>query len=194
MSWTVVIPVKGTAGSKSRLSPAPALATAIALDTVGAAVASGAGRVIVVTGGEAAPFEALGAEVAVDPGGGLNAAVRSGIALAAGPVAVMLGDLPALLPGELDDALERAEAHERAMVADADAEGTTLITALRGELHSPAFGTGSRAAHLAAGYVELDMPVGSGLRRDVDTAEQLADLGARVGPRTALVLQAGGRG
>lgn len=194
VNWTVVIPVKGTAGSKSRLSPAPALALAIALDTIEAVVASRAEIVIVVTGGDPAPFVALGAEVALDPGGGLNAAVRLGIALAMGPVAVMLGDLPALLPTELDDALSHAEAHELAMVADADAEGTALIAALRGELHSPAFGPGSRAAHLAAGYAELDVPVASGLRRDVDTAEQLAQLGSRVGPRTALILQAGGRG
>lgn len=186
--WTVVIPVKGTAGSKSRLSPAPTLAAAIALDTVEAAVASGATSVVVVTGGDPAAFLGLGAEVVIDRGGGLNAAVRLGISRAAGPVAVMLGDLPALLPAELDDALGRARSHELAMVADADAEGTAFIAALRGELHSPAFGTGSRAAHLAAGYVELEVPVGSGLRRDVDTAGQLAQLGTRVGPRTAAAL------
>lgn len=186
-SWTVVIPVKGTTTGKSRLGAAPGLARAIALDTVAAAVAA-ADRVIVVTGGDAAPFEAVGAAVADDAGGGLNAAALQGIALVTGPVAVLLGDLPALLPAELSAALAAAESHDRAMVADADSEGTTLITALRGASHSPVFGLGSRAAHLAAGYIELDVPAASGLRRDVDTAEQLAELGARVGPRTAAAL------
>jgi 2-phospho-L-lactate guanylyltransferase len=186
-SWTVVIPVKGTTTGKSRLGASSGLARAIALDTVAAAVAA-ADRVIVVTGGDAAPFEAVGAEVAVDAGGGLNAAARQGIALATGPAAVLLGDLPALVPAELSAALAAAEAHVQAMVADADSEGTTLITALRGDLHSPAFGVGSRAAHLSAGYIELDVPAASGLRRDVDTAAQLADLRDRVGPRTAAAL------
>lgn len=202
-AWTIVVPVKGTAGSKSRLGATPGLALAIALDTVAAAVAASGGatggatvsgsvatraRVIVVTAGDPAEFSRLGAEVVVDAGGGLNAAARQGIALATGPVAVLLGDLPALLPSELSAALAAAEGHDRALVADADTEGTTLVTALRGALHSPAFGTGSRAAHLAAGYRELDVPAASGLRRDVDTAEQLAALAGRLGPRTAAAL------
>ncbi len=188
--WTVVIPVKGTAGAKSRLGAAPGLALAIALDTVVAASATRA-RVLVVTAADAAPFEALGAEVIADPGAGLNAAARQGIAHAHGPVAVLLGDLPALQPAELAAALALAETHELSMVADADAEGTALVAALRGASHSLAFGRGSRAAHLALGYVELDVPAASGLRRDVDTAEQLASLGDRVGPRTAALLSSG---
>ena len=69
---------------------------AIALDSVEAAL--GAARVIVVTSRRGrAGFAALGAEVVVDAGGGLVAACRQGIAAAgAGPVAVMLGDVPAL--------------------------------------------------------------------------------------------------
>lgn len=188
--WTVVIPVKGTAGAKSRLGAAHELALAIALDTVAAASATSA-RVIVVTAADAAPFEALGAEVIADSGGGLNAAARQGISHARGPVAVLLGDLPALQPAELEAALALAEAQELSMVADADTEGTALVAALRGASHSLAFGQGSRAAHLAAGYVELDVPAASGLRRDVDTAEQLTGLGDRVGPRTAALLSSG---
>jgi 2-phospho-L-lactate guanylyltransferase len=188
--WSIVIPVKGTVGAKSRLGAAPGLALAIALDTVEAATATGA-RVIVVSAADAAPFESLGAEVIADAGGGLNAAARQGISHARGPVAVLLGDLPALQPAELEAALALAEAHELSMVADADAEGTAFVAALHGASHSLAFGRGSRAAHLAAGYVELDVPAASGLRRDVDTAEQLAGLGNRVGPRTAALLSPG---
>jgi 2-phospho-L-lactate guanylyltransferase len=172
-----------------------ALAEAIALDSVEAAL--GAARVIVVTTvAAAADFEALGAVVVTDPGGGLNAAVVAGISAAGAgavgespagdtAVAVLLGDLPALASAELAAALAAAGRHPLAFVADADSTGTTLITALRGTPHSPAFGPGSRAAHLAAGYVELEFPADSGLRRDVDTADQLAVLDGRLGPRTA---------
>lgn len=186
--WTVVIPVKGTPAAKSRLGGSPDLALAIALDTVEAAL--GAARVIVVTSAEVSPtFVALGALVVKDTGVSLNAAVREGLAEAGpGPTAVLLGDLPALPPEELAGALQLAAGHPLAMVADAETQGTTLITALRTDDHAPAFGVGSRTAHLAAGYIELPVPVTSGLRRDVDTAAQLAALGDLAGHRTRAVL------
>lgn len=189
--WTVVVPVKGTVSAKSRLGASPALALAIALDTV-AAVSSTPepveGRtVIVVTSPSIAPhFEALGARVLFDANAGLTAAVAQGIAAVGGdgPVAVLLGDMPALQPHELAAALELAAQHPLAFVPDADNDGTVLITALHAADHRPAFGLHSRAAHLNAGYVELAIPLDSGLRRDVDTAAQLATLALRLGPRT----------
>ena len=182
--WTVVIPVKGTVSAKSRLGASPELALAIALDTV--AEALGAAKVIVVTSAAISPeFDGVGARVIPDGEAGLNAAVRQGIAAAGnGPVAVLLGDVPALRAAELAAALEVARQHPLAFVADADNDGTVLITALDPASHVPAFGVHSRAAHLAAGYLELDIPVDSGLRRDVDTPDQLLALGDRVGPRT----------
>jgi 2-phospho-L-lactate guanylyltransferase len=186
--WTVVIPVKGTVSAKSRLGASPELALAIALDTVAAALA--VGDVIVVTAFGIAPaFEALGARVILDENAGLNAAVLQGITAAhTDAVAALLGDVPALQPEELAVALELAEHHPLAFVPDADSDGTVLITALRASSHSPSFGLHSRAAHLAVGYVELAIPVTSGLRRDVDTAAQLAALGDRVGSRTSAQL------
>ncbi|HEX3680308.1 MAG TPA: 2-phospho-L-lactate guanylyltransferase [Galbitalea sp.] len=183
-NWTVVIPVKGTPTAKSRLGASPDLALAIALDTVGEA--RGAAKVIVVTSAPLAPdFEIPGVRVILDAEAGLNAAARQGIAAAGDdPVAVLLGDLPALRSVELAAALELAAKHPLAFVADADNDGTVLITALDPARHAPAFGAHSRAAHLAAGYVELDIPVDSGLRRDVDTPDQLFALGDRVGRRT----------
>lgn len=183
--WTVVVPIKGTAAAKSRLGASAELVMAIALDSVEAAL--GAARVIVVTSVEVADeFAALGAEVVHDIGGGLVAACRQGIAAAgAGPTAVMLGDVPALRSSELSEALELARQHPLAFVPDAEADGTVLITALDPNLHTPMFGAHSRAAHLAAGYAELSIPADSGLRRDVDTAEQLATIPAdALGPRT----------
>jgi len=75
-------------------------------------------------------------------------------------------------------------------VADADGVGTVLITALHGRDHAPEFGGASRAAHLAAGYVELDIDVASGLRRDVDIRTQLETLDGRLGQRTRAALGA----
>ena len=183
-----MIPVKGTAEAKSRLGGSPELALAIALDSVEAAM--GAARVIVVTTTDMAPHViALGADVVPDAGGGLNAACRQGIAAAGpGPVAVLLGDVPALHPAELAAALKLAAGHPLAMVPDADDTGTVLITALRAADHAPAFGANSRALHSAAGYVELDLPADFGLRRDVDTPEQLAALASRLSPHTRTLL------
>lgn len=133
------------------------------------------------------------------PAAGLNAAIRAGVAsarsggsLAAVSVAVLLGDLPALRPGDLGAALEAASEHDRAVVADADGSGTTLLTARSGvELH-PAFGPGSAVEHAARGHVVLDVadvPALSGLRQDVDLARDLAAVAALgPGPRTTEVL------
>lgn len=186
--WTVVIPVKGTSTAKSRLGATPKLALAIALDTVDAA--RSVSNVIVVTRATLAPqFEALGARVVPDAEGGLTAAIAQGITAAGdGPVAVLLGDVPALAPHELATALELAAQHPLSFVADADEDGTVLIAALAASDHRPAFGAHSRAAHRAAGYFELDIPLDSGLRRDVDVAAQLAALGARLGARTRATL------
>lgn len=184
--WTVVIPVKGTALAKSRLSIAEPnrgnLALAFALDTVAAALAaSRVQTVIVVTGSDTVEHRMrdLGAvTVREASAAGLNPAIEEALIAAQtltpeAPVAVLLGDLPALDPADLDSALDRARNHSRAMVADAAGVGTVLVTALRGIPHHPHFGGASRAAHLGAGYVELDVDAGLGLRQDIDTLNDL---------------------
>jgi len=96
--------------------------------------------------------------------------------------------LPALRPGELVVALTAA-ADSRSFVPDAEGTGTTLYAAPPGAAFEPLFGPESRARHLAAGLAELDLPGLPGLRRDVDTVEELraaAELG--VGPRTRVLL------
>ena len=194
--WIVVVPVKGTAAAKSRLEASPELATAIALDTVDAAAAApGVQAVIVVTAAEAAvAFDETDAFIIFEEEPGLAASLALGLETAAtfaAPglgIAVMLGDLPALLPEELGGALALASGHPRAMVRDAAGTGTTLVTAADGQTHALAFGAGSAAAHLAAGYVELDLDARSGLRCDVDTPDDLAALAGRLGARTASLL------
>lgn len=188
--WTLVIPVKGNSLSKSRLGGSAqwraSIAHAMALDSVEAALAAVlVVEVIVVTSGDRAiDFETLGARVIAQPGEGLDAAVSLGLSVASAPSAVLLGDVPALQPAELDAALTLAAGSELSVVTDSDGSGTVLL-ASRSGAHAPAFGEGSAARHRAAGYVELPVAAASGLRCDVDTVEQLRALGDRVGARTA---------
>jgi 2-phospho-L-lactate/phosphoenolpyruvate guanylyltransferase len=198
LRWSLVIPVKVLALAKSRLTglagPARAeLALAMAADTVAAACAA-ADSVIVVTDDAQARAElsGLGAVVVPDePGDGLNAALRFGAAQAderwpGRGRAGLAADLPALGAAELGMALAAAATAGQAFVPDAAGTGTTLYTAVPGVTFWPRFGPGSRAAHLSAGVVELRIPGRSGLRRDVDTMDDLRDA-ARIGlgPRTA---------
>ncbi len=197
--WVVVIPVKGTAGAKSRFGPGDhtALALALALDTVEAALATPAvsGVLVVTSVAASTVFDQTEALVLIEEQPiGLAGAIAQGIetAVAMGApgrgVAVLLGDLPALTPGELGEALDLARATDLAMVPDAAGTGTTLITAADGATHRPRFGPGSAAAHRAEGYLPLDLPASSGLRTDVDTLGGFADLKGRLGPHTTAEL------
>ncbi len=201
---SLVIPVRDPASAKSRLAagddPAAqqrraALAAAIALDTVTAARRAREVGEVIVVGVLASPID--GVLLLDDPGFGLLVAVGAGLAAAdpAAPTAVLLGDLPALQPADLDAALVAASEHHWAFVPDADGTGTTLVTAAAGLPHALRFGDGSAEQHRDAGYVELDVSEHSGLRRDVDTPAQLAELAALaaagavlLGPRTAALL------
>jgi 2-phospho-L-lactate guanylyltransferase len=200
LRWSLVIPVKVLALAKSRLTglagPRRAeLALAMAADTVAATVACPAvDTVIVVTddAAAAADLSRLGAVVVPDePGHGLNPALTFGAAQAderwpGRGRAGLAADLPALGPDELARALAVAAGVPEAFVADAAGTGTTLYTAGPGAAFRPRFGPGSRAAHLSGGAAELMLPGLDGLKRDVDTVDDLRDA-ARIGlgPRTA---------
>ena len=198
-SFVVLVPVKSPAVGKSRLAGAgeelrQALAVAFARDTLAAAVATPAVvAVLAVTDstelvGHAA---ADGFLVHPDPGG-LNAALRAAARSAAArwpdatPVA-LCADLPALAPRDLSEALDAAPEGAPAFVADAQGVGTTTYVAPY-DAFAPQFGEASRAAHLAAGAVEITGDL-RGLRLDVDDPgdlERALDVG--VGPHTARVL------
>lgn len=196
--WTVVVPLKPAAIGKTRLRDGgEQLVRAIGLDTVAAASATASvGRVIVVTADAATAAAAAGlpgVEVVPEPTpSGLNAAIAAGIAAAGpSPRAALLGDLPALRPEDLDAALIAAASVDSAVVPDAEGTGSTLVAAGAGIAWQSAFGAGSFARHIALGCVPLDIPATSTLRRDVDTAEQLADAATLgLGPRTNALLAA----
>jgi 2-phospho-L-lactate/phosphoenolpyruvate guanylyltransferase len=202
LTWSLVVPVKVLARAKSRLAVLagphrPALALAMAADTVTAALACPlVDRVIAVTDdAEAArALAGLGALVTGDePGRGLNPALRHGAALAAARwprsgVGALAADLPALRPAELGLGLREAARWEHSFVPDASGAGTTLYAVRPGARFRPRFGPRSAEQHRAAGAVELSLPGLASLRRDVDQPPDLtaaADLG--VGPHTAAV-------
>ncbi|TFB98970.1 2-phospho-L-lactate guanylyltransferase [Cryobacterium sp. HLT2-28] len=117
-------------------------------------------------------------ESARPPAGPMNAAIRQGLTAARtrfprANLLVLTGDLPALTPADVEQALALAAGHERSMVPDAAGTGTTTLLALAGVPVEPRFGPGSRAAHEAAGHVPLEIPPAAGIRSDVDTAADL---------------------
>lgn len=204
LAWSLLIPVKVLALAKSRLTGLPGadraeLALAMAADTVAAALREDAVRTVVVISDDPevrAAMAGLGAIVLADkPAGGLNAALIFGAAFARAQwpesgLAGLAGDLPALRPGELTSALDFAASQGRAFVPDAAGTGTTLYAAAPGRAFEPLFGPQSRARHRMAGVAEVILPGQSGLRRDVDTAEDLRLAAAiGVGPRTAALLR-----
>jgi 2-phospho-L-lactate guanylyltransferase len=104
------------------------------------------------------------------------------------PVAVLLGDVPALRPGDLAAGLGAAAAYDLAFVPDADGTGTVLLTALDAGRLRPRFGAGSARRHEDGGHRRLDLPLPR-LRTDVDDAGSLARAAALgLGPRTAALL------
>jgi 2-phospho-L-lactate/phosphoenolpyruvate guanylyltransferase len=200
--WSLVIPVKPLDRAKSRLAALAGprrgeLALAMAEDTVSALLACPAVAVIVVVTDDAAAgagLGALGAVVIPDrPAAGLNPALEFGAAFAAEGWpdrgrAALAADLPALRPAEIGAALAAADGWPTAFVRDAAGTGTTLYAAGPHAGFRPAFGPGSAGRHAAAGAAELGLPGIAGLRRDVDTGEDLsraAELG--LGPRTAAI-------
>jgi 2-phospho-L-lactate/phosphoenolpyruvate guanylyltransferase len=122
----------------------------------------------------------------------LNAALRHGAAVAARRwpgtgLAALTADLPAVSPAELATALRAAGTSPgpAAFVPDAARVGTTLYAVPPGAEFRPLFGGASRARHAAAGATELDLDVMTGLRRDVDTPDDLREaLALGAGPRT----------
>jgi 2-phospho-L-lactate/phosphoenolpyruvate guanylyltransferase len=203
-SWSMVIPVKVLTQAKSRLAPLgddrrADLALAMAADTVTAVLASrAAADVIVITDDQVAGslLAALGASVIADvPAGGLNAALNHGALYISerrpgAGVAALFADLPSVRPAEIALALAAARNYPTAFVADAAGDGTTLYTARPGASFRPSFGLASRARHAAGGAVELDLAGIDGLRRDVDTPEDLqAAVAIGLGPHSAALLR-----
>jgi len=197
----VLVPVKRATRAKSRLAPLGdtarrRLATAFAADTVSAVLACPAvARVLVVTDDHelAEDLRRLGAEVIPDGADDLNGTLVQAAAEVhrrdpSLRLAAVCADLPSLRPEDLALALAAAPADRMSFVPDAARTGTTVLIAPGVEDFRPAFGPGSRDAHLDQGALELDGLGVPGLRRDVDDPADLADaLALGAGPRTSAV-------
>ena len=198
MAWGLVVPVKRLERAKTRLgafgdAERQELALAFACDVVLAGLACReVGTVLVVSDDPRASeaLAALGATVVPDlPDAGLNPALVHGAELlrAESPgagVATVSADLPCATAADLDALLAGVAPGERAFVADERGTGTTVLAAGEGAALLPAYGPSSAQRHAAAGATAA--PGAPGLRRDVDTPEDLrAALALGVGPRTA---------
>ncbi|MDQ1709453.1 MAG: 2-phospho-L-lactate/phosphoenolpyruvate guanylyltransferase [Frankiaceae bacterium] len=200
--WVVVVPVKELRLAKTRLTEFTAqqraeIALAAARDVVAAAAGCPLVDAVYVVTNDLLAADTLGGDgarvIADTADSGLNPALEDGARIAAGwhpraGVAALSADLPALTPAELGEALGAAGA-PRCFVTDHARSGTTMLTAAPGVPLVPSFGPASRELHLRSGAVELlgDWP---GLRRDVDTAADLAAAAAGpLGEHTAAVLR-----
>lgn len=206
VDWTIVVPVRGTSSSKSRLAvegvPSSELAIAFGLDVIEAC--SGARLVTRTVVSTASPYLAaaaaeLGAvsmmdHIAADLNSSISATVRRVRAVdPSANIGVLVGDVATMTSDDLDNALEAAAVHPRALVADRQGVGTVLLTARAGLSHHPRFGGVSRVSHRAWGYREVEIDPHSRLRHDVDTQLDLAEARARgLGERsTRLLAEAG---
>jgi 2-phospho-L-lactate guanylyltransferase len=137
----------------------------------------------------AAAARALGAPVLTDPtpdghGNPLNNAIGVAEAAAEMPnIVVLQGDLPAMQPHELTEAITAAQGFPRSFVGDRHGTGTAALFAF-GVPVDPRFGPGSARRHANSGAIELT-GAWPGLRCDIDTPDDLtAALRLGVGPAT----------
>lgn len=197
----LVIAVKRLSAAKTRLAPVFSagvrenVVLAMLIDTIVAAMAVPQVRsVLVVTPDEDAATEAkaLGALVLPDPtpeshNDPLNNALTAAEALAhqeCTNVVALQGDLPALQPHELAEAIRTARAHPRSFVADRHGSGTAALFSF-GVALDPHFGADSAERHRRSGAIELT-GAWPGLRSDIDTPDDLDFVrGLGVGPATA---------
>jgi 2-phospho-L-lactate guanylyltransferase len=202
----LVIAVKRLAAAKTRLAPVFSAATreavvlAMMVDTIRAALAVPALRsVTVVTPDQVAADTArqLGALALTDPtpdghGDPLNNAIAAAEAVVRDStpnIVALQGDLPALQPQELAEAIAAARSYPRSFVGDRHGTGTSALFAFDVPLE-PRFGPDSARRHQHSGAIELT-GAWPGLRCDIDTPDDLM-VARRLGVGSATV-QAIGR-
>lgn len=186
---SLVVLAKDSRAAKTRLQlpreEARLLALRLAASTVRAGLAADmVGAVLVVTSDPDIALDAgeAGAEVVAEPRPlGMNRAAALGRRRALevrpdAPVAVVVADLPELYPGDLDVVVRELLATGGPLyVPDHEGTGTTFL--VHGPETCPGFGFGrhSAAMHHRLGYRRASTGPPS-LRRDLDTAEDLAAL------------------
>jgi 2-phospho-L-lactate/phosphoenolpyruvate guanylyltransferase len=166
---------------------------AMMVDTIKAALAVPALQTVtVVTPDQVAAETALelGAQVFSDPTPDghrdpLNNAIRAAedvIRDSTPNIVALQGDLPALQPQELAEAIAAARGYPRSFVGDRHGTGTSALFAF-GVALAPEFGPDSARRHQHSGAIELTGPW-PGLRCDIDTPDDLM-VARRLGVGTA---------
>jgi 2-phospho-L-lactate guanylyltransferase len=184
----LVIAVKRLTAAKTRLAPVFSAATresvvlAMLIDTISAALAvPSLSAITVVTPDEFAADAArqLGARVLADPTpdghrNPLNNAITAAEAAMrdeTSNIVALQGDLPALQPQELAEAIVAARGYPRSFVGDRHGTGTAALFAF-GVALDPHFGADSAERHRHSGAIELT-GAWPGLRCDIDTPDDL---------------------
>jgi len=209
MKTLAILPVKNFGEAKQRLSDLlghgsrEALAQAMFSDVLAALrKVKGLDAIAVVTGDARAESAAGGARVIVlrdRNQSGQSDATRIGIAHAAEchfeRVLLVPGDTPLIDPVEIDGLLTRAATDEQdaVIVPDRAGTGTNALLLAPPDAIAPSFGTGSLERHVEAATdagIRFRVEGVRSLMHDVDTPDDLADLGAvldelrGVAPRT----------
>ncbi|MGH3675074.1 MAG: 2-phospho-L-lactate guanylyltransferase [Mycobacterium sp.] len=184
----LVIAVKRLTAAKTRLAPVFSAATregvvlAMLVDTINAALSVAALQMVtVVTPDQIAADAAreLGAQVLADPTpdghrNPLNNAIVEAeevVRETTPNIVALQGDLPALQPQELAEAITAARGYPRSFVGDRHGTGTAALFAFGVGLE-PQFGPDSARRHQHSGAIELT-GAWPGLRCDIDTPDDL---------------------
>ena len=189
MSVRIIVPHRGLAAAKTRLSPVlddgerEALARRLLVQVLGVAHQA-CGDVVVITPSEALePLVATaGARLVVQRGLGLNAGLeqarQEAIAEGVTTLVILHGDLPNLTTDDVAALLDALpEAGGVAIAPDRAGSGTNALALRPPDAIAFSFGAGSFAAHVAAAeeagrtLVEVHRP---GLAFDLDTPADLA--------------------
>lgn len=172
-----MIPYRGDAKRRVSSSLRAAVAVAMLGDVVEAA--REVGRVVVVT--DDAAVVPPGAEVVLDPGGGLGDAVARGLVHADGHALVVNADLPAATPASLRELASAGLALVEAR------DGTTNALSLPDpSVFAPLYGPGSAARFRAhAPFATASI---AELEADVDSDADLERFVRRLGRRTRALL------
>lgn len=181
----LVIAMKRLAAAKTRLAPIfsastrEAVVLAMLVDTITAASAVAAVTVVTPDDVAADAARQLGAQVLADPTpAGHRNPLNNAITVAEAAlrqetpnIVVLQGDLPALQPQELSEAVAAARGYRRSFVGDRHGTGTSALFAFGVPLE-PHFGPDSAQRHRHSGAIELT-GAWPGLRCDIDTPDDL---------------------
>lgn len=184
MSWTAIVPIKGGAKSKSRLSARFSCAQRVAINEAMAAhvlgclrAASAVSEILVL--GPTPPREE-GVAWRKDTGRGLNAELGATAALLSGKsILVVHADLPLLTSTEVEAMVHAAALCGAAIAPDKHGQGTNAL-ALTRYTQDFAFGPQSFSQHRAGLAASAAVIESAGLAWDLDTVDDFDLIAARV--------------